>query len=216
VPRQRRGDTPSRGSPHRERASLRDGTRGVVLKGPSRTGNGRGPHRGQECNFASARGWGVVCSKSGPSECRRKLVGNLPWSIPTVVVYRQTGAQAMNLMVTPDTDKVFIQVRPPCGRSTYVLRLIVLLWIELCRVELCMICPLGDLCPSLYILKGQSYKQSILFGTISCSLAVHVDQHRTPHVFILWAEPPLMVRPMSTHEGIGIYTPTVNELESCS
>ena len=35
---------------------------------------------------------------------------------------------------------------------------------------------LGDPCPSLYILKGQSYKQSILFGTISCSLAVHADQ----------------------------------------
>jgi len=32
----------------------------------------------------------------------------------------------MNLMVTQDTDKVFIQVRPPCGRNTYVLRLVVL------------------------------------------------------------------------------------------
>ena len=41
---------------------------------------------------------------------------------------------------------------------------------------MCMICPLGDPCPSLYILKGQSYKQSILFGTISCSLTVHADQ----------------------------------------
>jgi len=39
-----------------------------------------------------------------------------------------------------------------------------------------MICPLGDPCPSLYILKEQSYKQSILFGTIYCSLAVHADQ----------------------------------------
>ena len=36
------------------------------------------------------------------------------------------GAQATNLMMTQDTDKVFIQVRPPCGRNTYVLRLIVL------------------------------------------------------------------------------------------
>jgi len=35
-------------------------------------------------------------------------------------------AQATNSMVTQDTDKVFIQVRPPCGRNTYVLRLIVL------------------------------------------------------------------------------------------
>jgi len=40
-------------------------------------------------------------------------------------------AQATNLMVTQDTDKVFIQVWPPCGRNTYVLRLIVLLWIVL-------------------------------------------------------------------------------------
>ena len=69
--------------------------------------------------------------------------------------------------------------------------------------------PLGDLCPSLYVVKGQSYKQSIIFGTISYSLAVHVDQRHAPHVFILWAGPPLMVRPMSTHEGIGVYTPTV-------
>jgi len=73
---------------------------------------------------------------------------------------------------------------------------------------MCMTYPLGDLCPSLYILKGQSYKQSILFGTISYSLAVHADQHRALRVFILWAEPPLMVRSMSTHEGIGVYTPT--------
>ena len=28
------------------------------------------------------------------------------WGIPTVVVYRQTGTQATNLMVTQDTDKV--------------------------------------------------------------------------------------------------------------
>ena len=64
--------------------------------------------------------------------CRRKLVGSLPWGIPTVVDYRQTGAQATNLMVTQDTNKVFIELRPPCGHNTYVLRLIVLLWIELC------------------------------------------------------------------------------------
>jgi len=36
------------------------------------------------------------------------------------------GVQATNLMVTQDKHKVFIQVRPPCGRNTYVLRLIVL------------------------------------------------------------------------------------------
>ena len=40
------------------------------------------------------------------------------------------GAQATNLMVTQDTDKVFIQVRPPCGRNTYVLRLVVLICVE--------------------------------------------------------------------------------------
>ena len=34
-------------------------------------------------------------------------------------------------MVTQDTDKVFIQVQPPCGRNTYVLRLIVLDCVEL-------------------------------------------------------------------------------------
>ena len=78
-----------------------------------------------------------------------------------------------------------------------------------------MTCPLGDLCTSLYILKGQSYKQSILFGTISYSLAVHADQHRAPRVFILWAEPPLMVLPMSTHEGIGVYTPTASPRAPC-
>ena len=65
------------------------------------------------------------------STCRRKLVGSLPWGIPTVVVYRRTGAQATNLMVTQDTDKGFIQVRPPCGRNTYVLRLIELLCVGL-------------------------------------------------------------------------------------
>jgi len=41
------------------------------------------------------------------------------------------GAQATNSMVTQDTDKVFIQVRPPCGRNTYVLRLIVLNCVEI-------------------------------------------------------------------------------------
>ena len=35
------------------------------------------------------------------------------WGIPTVVDCRQTGAQATNLMVMQDTDKDFIQVRPP-------------------------------------------------------------------------------------------------------
>jgi len=59
---------------------------------------------------------------------RQKLVGSLPWGIPTVVVYRQAGTQATNTMVTQDTDKDFIQVRPPCGRNTYILRLMLLIW----------------------------------------------------------------------------------------
>ena len=41
------------------------------------------------------------------------------------------GAQATNLMVTQDTDKVFIQVQPPCERNTYVLRLIVLDYVNM-------------------------------------------------------------------------------------
>ena len=38
------------------------------------------------------------------------------------------GVQTTNSMVTQDTDKLFIQVRPPSWRNTYVLRLIVLDW----------------------------------------------------------------------------------------
>ena len=75
-----------------------------------------------------------------------------------------------------------------------------------------MTCPLGDRCPSVYIVKGQSYKLTIIFGTISCSLAVHVDQRHAPHVFILWAEPPLMVWRISAYEGIGVYTPTASKI----
>ena len=33
-------------------------------------------------------------------------------------------------MVTQDTDKLFIQVRPPSWRNTYVLRLVVLICVE--------------------------------------------------------------------------------------
>ena len=40
-------------------------------------------------------------------------------------------AQATNSMVTQDTDKVFIQVRPPRGHNTYVLCLIVLDCVEM-------------------------------------------------------------------------------------
>jgi len=41
------------------------------------------------------------------------------------------GAQATNLMVLQDADQIFIQGRPPCGRNTYVLRLIVLDCVEM-------------------------------------------------------------------------------------
>ena len=41
------------------------------------------------------------------------------------------GTQATNSIVAQDTNKVFIQVRPPGGRNTYVLRLIVLNCVEI-------------------------------------------------------------------------------------
>jgi len=41
------------------------------------------------------------------------------------------GIPIRNLTVTQDTDKVFIKVRPPCGRNTYVLHLIVLNCVEI-------------------------------------------------------------------------------------
>ena len=66
--------------------------------------------------------------------CRRKLVGS--------------SAQATNLMVTQDTNKSFIQVLPPCGHNTYVLRLIVLLCVE-------SNCLTGVPCLSLYSLEGK-------------------------------------------------------------
>ena len=92
--------------------------------------------------------------------CRRKLVGSLPWGIPTVVNCQQSGTQATNFMVTQDTNKDFIQVRPPWGRNTYILRLIVLIW----DIMRSLTCPLGDPCPFLYIVKGQSYKYSIWYN----------------------------------------------------
>jgi len=51
------------------------------------------------------------------------------------------GAQTTNSMMTQDTDKLFIQVRPPCGCNTYVLRLIVLICVE--RI----MCPRVSLAP---------------------------------------------------------------------
>jgi len=59
------------------------------------------------------------------------------------------GAQATISMVTQDTNKVFIQVRPPCGRNTYVLRLTVLDCVE--RI----MSPRGVPCLSLYSPEGR-------------------------------------------------------------
>ena len=60
------------------------------------------------------------------------------------------GAQATNTMVTQDTDKVFIQVRPLCGRNTYVLRLIILDCVEIIMYDLSSRGPL----PLLIYLEG--------------------------------------------------------------
>jgi len=59
------------------------------------------------------------------------------------------GAQTTNSMVTQDTDKLFIQVRPPSWHNTYVLRLVVLIYVE--RI----MCPRGVPCPSLYSPEGR-------------------------------------------------------------
>ena len=59
------------------------------------------------------------------------------------------GVQATNLTVTQDTDKLFIQVRPPCGHNTYVLRLVVLIFVEV------IMCPRGVPCLSLYSPEGR-------------------------------------------------------------
>jgi len=69
------------------------------------------------------------------------------------------GAQATNLTVTQDTDKLFIQVRPPCGRNTYVLRLVVLDCVE------GIMCPRGSLA-SPYIVQraGLQIWKLILVG----------------------------------------------------
>ena len=57
------------------------------------------------------------------------------------------GAQATNSMVTQDTDKVFIQVRPPVG--VIPTSCVWLYWIE--RI----VCPRGVPCPSLYSPEGR-------------------------------------------------------------
>jgi len=59
------------------------------------------------------------------------------------------GAQTTNSMVTLDTDKLFIHVRPPSWRNTYVLRLVVLICVE--RIT----CPRGVPYLSLYSREGR-------------------------------------------------------------
>ena len=48
--------------------------------------------------------------------------------------------------------------------------------------------PLEDPCLSLYSLKEQGYKESILFGTIQY-LAMHVEQRRARLDLVGWATP---------------------------
>ena len=102
------------------------------------------------------------------------------------------GAQTTNSTVTQDTNKLFIQVQPPCGRNTYVLRLIVLICVE--RIM------------SLYDLSSRGPLPLLIYreGRVTSKLSYLVQYlvalrctptSRAPHVFILWAEPPLMVRP---------------------
>ena len=73
----------------------------------------------------------------------------------------------------------------------------------------CVSCPLGDPCLSLYTLEGQGYKENIVFGTITIS---STTCNLTVHASILWAGPPLMVRPMSCLEDTGGRTPTASFL----
>ena len=76
-------------------------------------------------------------------------------------------------MVTQDTDKLFIQVRPPCGRNTYVLRLIVLNCVEIIISDVSSRGPL----PLLIYREGTELQVNYhVWYIISCSLAVHVDQ----------------------------------------
>jgi len=77
-------------------------------------------------------------SQTVDESCRQSTLGYTHGSSLSV-----DGAQATNSMVTQDTDKLFIQVRSPCGRNTYVLRLVVLICVE--RI----MCPNGGPLPLL-------------------------------------------------------------------
>ena len=76
------------------------------------------------------------------------MVGSLPRGMPKVVDYRQTDAQAPKQDCDARQTRGFIQVRPPRRRNTYVLRLIVLLYINEIVFER------GPL-PALYSLGGR-------------------------------------------------------------
>jgi hypothetical protein len=65
--------------------------------------------------------------------------------------------------------------------------------------------PLGDPFLSLYMPKKKGYKQNSLFGTIIISSTTY---NLAMYVLILRDGPPLMVRPIYSHEGIwGLYPP---------
>jgi hypothetical protein len=66
-----------------------------------------------------------------------------------------------------------------------------------------MTCPLGDSFLSLYTPKKKGYKQNSLFGTIMISSTAY---NHAMYVLILRDGPPLMVRPIYSHEGVwGLY-----------
>ena len=62
--------------------------------------------------------------------CRRNMVGSLPRGMPKVVDYRQIDAQAPKQDGDARQTRGFIQVWLPRRCNTYVLRLIVLLYVN--------------------------------------------------------------------------------------
>ena len=72
------------------------------------------------------------------------------------------GAQTTNSMVTQDTDKLFIQVRPPSCRNTYVLRLVVLICVE--RI----ICPRGSLASPYIVQRAELQIWKLILVGYNC------------------------------------------------
>ena len=119
---------------------------GSITKVPRRTSqgcHGKNSRTIYTCRFSSSwhpgRRW-FLSTKAG----RQSTLGYTHGSSLSV-----DGAQTMNSMVTQDTGKLFIQVRPPSWRNTYVLRLIVLICVET------IWCPRGVPCLSLYSPEGR-------------------------------------------------------------